>query len=142
MATVHRVIRPLILAALLLGVATACGDKATPEYPDEVQLTDSDIDSSVKLALDGELIVALASNITTGFSWSVGEQTGQQLELQGEPRYLPPGSTTPVVGAAGTQVFTFEAKSTGTAKLVLEYKRPFEPGVAPAKTFSVTVEVR
>ena len=82
-------IRPLLLAALLIGVVNllaACGDGGTPEYPDEVQLTDSDIGPSVKLALGGELIVALASNITTGFSWSVGEQTGQQIGLQGEPR--------------------------------------------------------
>ena len=138
-------IRPLLLAAVLIGVVNllaVCGDRGTPEYPDEVQLTDSDIGSSVKLALGGELIVALASNITTGFSWSVGEQTGQQIEPHGEPRYVPPGSTTPVAGASGRQIFTFEAKSTGTAKLVLEYMRPFEPGVAPEKTFSVTVDVR
>lgn len=129
------------LLLVVLALAVSCGDD-DGGYPDEVQITDADNGSTVKLALDGELIVALASNITTGFSWSVGEQTGPQLELQGEPRYVPPGSTTPVVGAAGTQVFTFEAKSTGTAKLVLEYKRPFEPGVAPEKTFSLTVEIR
>jgi inhibitor of cysteine peptidase len=141
---VHPVIRPLLFCALLLGLlnlGAACGD-GDSGYPDQVQLTDADDGSTVKLALGGELIVALASNITTGFSWSVGDQSAPQLELKGEPRYVPPGSTTPVVGAAGTQVFTFEAKSTGTAKLVLEYKRPFEPGVAPEKTFSVTVEIR
>ena len=137
-------IRSLLFRAFLVGllnIAVACGG-GDSEYPDKLQLTDSDNGSSVKLALNGELNVALASNITTGFSWSVGDQSATQLELKGEPRYVPPGSTTPVVGAAGTQVFTFEAKSTGTAKLVLEYKRPFEPGVAPEKTFSVTVEVR
>jgi predicted secreted protein len=127
---------------LVVAAAVACGDGDGAGYPDEVQLTDADDGSSVKLALGGELIVALASNITTGFSWSVGEATADALELQGEPRYVPPGSTTAVAGAAGTQVFTFEAKSAATARLVLEYRRPFEPGAAPQQTFSVSVEIR
>ena len=51
-----------------------------------------------------------------------------------------PSSTTPVVGAAGTQVFTFEAKSTGTAKLVLDVQAPVRAGCGePEKTFSLTV---
>lgn len=132
----------LLLVVLVLAISCDGDNGDGAGYPDKVQLTDDDNGTTLKLALDGELIVALASNITTGFSWSVGEQTGAQLELQGEPRYVPPSSTTPVVGAAGTQVFTFGAKSTGTAKLVLEYKRPFEPGVAPDKTYTVTVEIR
>jgi predicted secreted protein len=131
----------LLLAFSLTG-ACAGDDDGDVAYPDEVQLTESDRSATVRLALGGELIVALASNITTGFGWSVSEATGPELELQGEPRYVPPGSTTPVVGAAGTQVFRFEAKQAGTALLVLEYKRPFEPGIPPQQSFSVTVEIR
>ena len=136
----------LVLATFLiaLGSLAACAgdDDETSAYPRQVQITDADDGSTVKLADGGELIVALPSNLTTGFSWSVSEATAPGLELQGEPRYVPPGSTSPVAGAAGTQVFTFEATAPGSAGLVLEYKRPFEPGVAPEETFSVTVEVR
>jgi inhibitor of cysteine peptidase len=120
--------------------ATAAATQAA--LPDEVQLTDADDGKTVQLADGGQLIVALASNPTTGYSWSVSEQSDRQLVLQGEPAYVPAGSTTPVVGAGGTQVFTFKATGTGTASLSLEYKRPFEPTAAPAKTFSVTVEIR
>ena len=133
----------LILFALG-GLATACGgdDDDSGDFPSEVQLSDEDNGSSVQLARGGKLIVALASNPTTGYSWSVGESSDAALVLQGEPQYVPAGSTTPVVGAGGTEVFTFEASDTGTANLVLEYRRPFEPGVAPQQTFSVTVEIR
>jgi inhibitor of cysteine peptidase len=110
--------------------------------PDEVQLTDADNGSSVQLANGGTLIVALPSNPTTGFSWSVAESSGPHLELQGEPAYVPAGSTSPVVGAGGTEVFTFRAVDDGISMLTLEYRRPFEPGVAPEKTFTVTVEIR
>ncbi len=143
----------VVLAVAALSVACGKDKKQTPtptptataiatDYPSEVQLTDADAGSSVKLANGGQLIVALASNATTGYTWSVQDPSPAQLELQGEPKYVPPGSTSNVVGAAGTQVFTFVAKSAGSAKLTLEYKRPFEPNVAPDKTFSVTVDVR
>jgi inhibitor of cysteine peptidase len=133
----------LVLFALG-GLAAACGDDDddTANFPSEVQLADEDNGSSVQLAQGGKLIVALASNPTTGYSWSVGESSDAALVLQGEPQYVPAGSTTPVAGAGGTEVFTFEAQDAGTANLVLEYRRPFEPDAAPEQTFSVTVEIR
>jgi inhibitor of cysteine peptidase len=141
----RRLVAAACFAIVTFGFATSCSDNDNDDgagYPDEVQLTDADNGSSTRLALGGELIVALSSNVTTGFSWSLAEESGSQLELIGEPRYAPPGSTSPVAGAAGTQVYTFAAKATGSAKLVLEYRRPFEPGVAPARTFSATIEIR
>jgi inhibitor of cysteine peptidase len=127
------------------GLIAGCGDGDSDkdgDYPTEVQVTEADEGSTVRLAVGGELIVALASNPTTGFGWSVSEDSDEALVLQGEPRYVPAGSTTPVVGAGGTEVFTFEAEETGSARLMLEYRRPFEPGVAPERTFSVSVEIR
>ena len=110
--------------------------------PSEVQLTDDENGSTVQLAPGGELIVSLASNPTTGFSWTVGEDSDAALVLQGEPRYVPPASTTPIVGAGGTEVFSFKAETEGTARLILEYRRPFAPDSPPDRTFSVTVEIR
>ena len=122
--------------------ASAAATPTQAAFPDEVQLTDADDGTTVQLANEGTLIVALASNPTTGYSWAVSEQSDPQLVLQGEPTYVPAGSTTPVVGAGGTEVFRFKATDTGTATLTLEYRRSFEPGVPPQKTFSVMVEIR
>ena len=149
------------LLAIALGFAVACGDNGdtddTPtatqeptstaappagDAPAEVQLTDADNGSTVQLANGGTLIVALPSNPSTGFSWSVSEQSSAQLVLQGEPAFVPGGSTAPVPGAGGTQVFTFKAESSGTAELTLEYRRDLEPGEAPEDAFDVTVEIR
>ena len=88
------------------------------------------------------MIIALASNASTGFSWSIAEPGPERLELVGEPEYVPPGSTSPVVGAPGTQVFTFDAGSEGKDELTLEYKRGFEPDVEPEQTFSIDVEIK
>jgi inhibitor of cysteine peptidase len=130
----------LVMAGALL--TSGCGGNDSNKSPAEVQLTDADDGSTIQLAIGGQLVVALQSNPTTGFGWSVSESSDPQLEVQGEPTYVPAGSTTQVVGAGGTGVFSFDAKDKGTAKLILEYKRDFEPGVAPEKTFSVTVEIR
>lgn len=161
---IRRVIIMMLVTALV-PAAAACGDDgdngaATPAaratapatavvptatvsaYPKEVQLTDADAGKSVKLANGGKLIVALVSNPSTGFRWAVADPSPVQLRLEGEPEYVPPGSTTPVVGAAGTEVFTFTAVSAGTATLTLNYARSFEPSVAPEKTFTITVDIK
>ncbi|MPZ50554.1 MAG: hypothetical protein GEU75_14865 [Dehalococcoidia bacterium] len=52
------------------------------------------------------------------------------------------GRTQPVLGAPGTEVFTFKATEAGTIQLVLEYRRSFEPEVPPSKTFRITAEVK
>jgi inhibitor of cysteine peptidase len=143
---------PLVLA---VAVVSACDDDddesdadaptatvvATATVPDEVQLEQEDDGSNVQLAVDGTLIIALPSNPSTGFSWAVTPPEPVGLELEGEPEYVPPGSTTPAVGAAGTQVFTFTATAAGETTLTLTYARNFEPGAAGEETFTVTVEV-
>jgi predicted secreted protein len=112
------------------------------DSPREAQLSDGDDGETVELARGGKLIIALTSNPSTGFGWYVGEGAGRGLELLGEPRFVPAGSTGPVVGAPGTQVFSFEATERGASQMVLEYRRSFEPTVPAEKTFHVTVEVR
>lgn len=143
--------RPSASFALLLLIVTVlavlfalfiAGDRAPGSAaPSEVQLADRDNGGTVRLASGGTLIVALASNPSTGYAWAVSESSGPGLTLSGEPQYVPPGSTGPVVGAAGTEVFRFVATGVGTQELVLEYRRSFEPGRPPASTFSVTVQV-
>jgi predicted secreted protein len=96
----------------------------------------------VSLAANGTLIVALVSNPSTGYSWYVVSPEPAHLELDGEPKYIPPGSTSPVVGAAGTQVFTFKATGSGTSTLLMEYRRITTPPEPAAETFTVTVETR
>jgi inhibitor of cysteine peptidase len=129
----------LAVAVAAVLVSASCGDDGGA--PNKVQLGEADNGHTVTVAKGGTVIVALPSNPSTGFSWAVIPPQPAQLELHGEPKYVPTVSTTPVVGAGGTEILTFEAKSTGTATLRLGYARPFEPGVPPEKTFEVTVTV-
>jgi inhibitor of cysteine peptidase len=140
---------PGLVAMGLIALSAGCGDdddenggNGGGDVPAEVQVTDADDGGSFEVAVDGTVIVALPSNPSTGYSWAIVAPEPANLELEGEPKFVPAGSTTPVVGAPGTEVFTLKATSTGTSILSMAYSRSFEPGATPEKTFTVTVEVR
>lgn len=140
---------------LSAALGAACGDDdndgngdngeptvtSTPA-PSEVQLTEPDDGSTVTLAVGGTLIVALASNPSTGFAWAIVPPEPEFLELDGAPKFVPAGSTSPVPGAGGTEVFTLKATGAGTSTLTMEYNRSTNPPGEPEETFSVTVETK
>lgn len=163
--TVHRATSIAGVALIALAaLAAACGsgeeagtNTATPPaastqtpaasptspatFPEEVQLTQSDDGTTVQLAAGGTLIIALPANPDAGEEWSVSEETDDALALVGEPRFVPSGSTNPVEGAPGTQVFTFTASETPPAQAEVVLEEAATGGTAqPARAFSVTVE--
>jgi predicted secreted protein len=120
------------LCAALIAYAAARPASSAVVSQDEVQITTTWPMSSVKLA----------SNMTTGYSWrTAGKLNGKVLKLVGST-YAVPETTKPVVGRGGTETWTFQALAKGSAKVTLEYVRPWEKGTKPARsqTFSVTVQ--
>ncbi|MHC4518543.1 MAG: protease inhibitor I42 family protein [Planctomycetota bacterium] len=60
----------------------------------------------------------------------------------GEAEYKPSEiGDPPLAGAGGWEVLTFEAVSGGQMTLKLVYRRPWEEGMEPLKTFSLQVDV-
>lgn len=104
----------------------------------------ADNGGTITLKQGRELKVTLEGNPSTGFGWQVADDSGV-LEQVGEPVFdesqSKSGSSEPVVGAAGNQVFTFKTIKAGSGELRLEYKRSWETTVPPEKTYAVTVTV-
>jgi inhibitor of cysteine peptidase len=127
----------LCLTIAILSSLLACSS-ATPKA------LSVDIASSgkeVTLAAGGMLTVTLESNITTGYSWSENASIADKTVIQQtDHKYQPPA--TPIPGAGGKEVWTFKALKAGKLTISMEYKRPFEPTVAPAKTFSLILAVQ
>ncbi len=56
-------------------------------------------------------------------------------------KYIPPEAEN-IVGGAGKEVWTFHAEEKGKSTIYMEYRRPWEQGVEPAKTFTLTIVVK
>jgi len=125
------------LIAVVLLVLLAC----SPAAPRELSADISSSGKEVVLATSGTLTLTLDSNISTGYSWNENANIGDRSVLQQiDHKYQPPA--TPMPGAGGKEVWTFKALKAGKSTISMEYRRPFEPNAAPAKTFALTVVVR
>ncbi len=113
-----------------------------PVEPEEVNVDEKDDGSQVELEQGQILVVTLESNPTTGYSWQVVEAQGSILEQMGEAEFKQSDTgEPPLVGAGGWEIFRFKAISAGQMTLKLAYRRPWEEGVEPLKTFSIQVAV-
>lgn len=125
-----------LMTAILLSVL-ACSSAAPKEL--SVDITSSG--KEVSLAAADTLIATLESNPTTGYSWTENASIGDKSVIQQTGHQFQPPAA-PMPGAGGKEVWTFKALKTGTSTISMEYRRPFEPGVAPVKTFTLTVVVK
>jgi inhibitor of cysteine peptidase len=145
----------VLLAMLLLvagcgGMADAVQPDATPEggvdsgeLEGAVVLGAEDLGRTVALSAGQVLVISLASNPTTGYSWEMAEGDAAVVQQVGEVEFSPSAPVgEPLVGSGGTETFRFEAAGQGQTTLTLVYHRPWEKGVEPLETFSVEVVVR
>lgn len=131
----------LLLVAGCGGVADAGRPEATPAG--EILLGAEDNGRQVALVPGQMLVIALASNPTTGYSWELAEGDAAVVQQVGEVEFSPSAPEgEQVVGAGGTETFRFGAADQGQTTLTLVYHRPWEEGVAPLETFSVDIVVR
>ena len=131
-----------LLAAVTVSVISGCelleGWFKPGEPPTGPRVDESADGGQVTLQVGQTLIVALASNPSTGYTWEIAEVDPMVLTLTKEDFI----ADSDLVGAPGTQLFYFKALKTGQTSLQMVYHRPWETGVEPADTFSITVQVR
>jgi len=139
-----------ILIILLLACAPAAAPSTTPAAgPGAVVTVTCDqfsqkahITRDVTVGAGSTITVTLCSNPTTGFQW--GEQaqiSNPQVLKQTSHKSVGPADTT-LVGAPGSQVWTFQALSAGTGTASFSYSRPWEGGEKDVQTFKLNVTVQ
>ncbi len=128
-------ISTLIIVVLLTGILVACTSVPT----DSVIIKEQDAGKTIELRTGDTLVVALEGNLTTGYTWIPAPQAPALLEQMGDAAVTPAGSQ---LGSPGTIVLRFKAAAKGQTRLHLDYKRSWEEGTAPEKTFDVTVVVK
>jgi len=102
-------------------------------------------DSAIEATVGKEFTISLESNRSTGFGWQLPKPLDETIvkfvsnDYQNAPEA--PGKER-VVGVPGKEVWTFKALKSGKITIEFKYVRPWEKDKAPAKTQSVTVEVK
>ena len=133
------------LALLLFSLMLVAQPPQSPGAPQKsassvVTITDEDNGKDIDLPAGDTLVLRLKSNPSTGYSWAIkGDPSPLRLVESSTKKNAQTGHA---VGAPVTQEFRLTAVSAGMASLTLEYRRPWEYNVAPAKTFKVKVNAR
>lgn len=129
-------LRLLSLAAIaLLGACSQAPSSHPPREDKATRYCDPR-----ELRLGQEFSLRLPSNPTTGFRWVMRENGAPVLQLLGPEVYTTPEEAG-VVGSAGVSTWRFRAVSRGEGRLSLDYRRPWENGVAAAKNFDCRILV-
>jgi inhibitor of cysteine peptidase len=139
----HSLVLAFLLAAILIPAA-GCGEAVSLSTPAETTITLSEAynNQTIPLNAGDTLVVRLAANPSTGYTWEVKELDTAMLEQVGEPVFESADTPPDLVGAGGTLVLTFKVLQSGTTALTLIYHRPWETDVEPIQTFSVTLTVK
>ena len=138
--------RTLALVAAALALAAGCSQNPVADTWNRapiVRNTDASIDGRSEAVKRGDtLAVHLDANPTTGYRWELARLAGASVVQIGLPDYQPETAAgVPRVGAPGHTTFRFRALQSGTSSIELAYRRPWESGVAAAKTVRFEIAV-
>jgi inhibitor of cysteine peptidase len=122
----------LINIALLTVIMSGCVESAKAY---------TEPDKTIDVGLNNEYVIALGSNISTGYSWQLSYD--EEVLTLVEKTYEDKDNTgKQIVGADGTEYFTFKTLSKGETKVTFTYKRPWEQPSAQDQTLVFTIDVK
>ena len=130
-----------VIATLVVGFAAAAWLLAESQGGSSSNVTtlgEGDNGKTVTVAQGGGVMIQLPGNPTTGYSWEATVADPSLVESTGST-FKPSSSA---LGAGGTYTFTFTARSHGRTVVTMTYQRSWETGVAPLRTYTVTIVVR
>lgn len=131
---------PALRLLPLAGLALLAACAQTP--PSTLTLDERARDCDVlELRIGQQLNLRLPSNPTTGFRWQMRDSGAPQLQLLGPEVYTTPEDAG-VVGSAGISTWRLRAVAPGEGHLHLDYRRPWENGVAAERRFDCRIRVR
>ncbi len=101
-------------------------------------LSGSDDGKTMTVHVGDEIDIALDSNPTTGFDWTIDKSNDSLLTLK-QMEYQ---ASSNAIGSGGTDTFKFMAKSAGTVKHQFKYWRSFEGDRSIIHRYAVTIQIQ
>jgi predicted secreted protein len=102
-----------------------------------IQIDEGVLNQTVHLAVGQVMELRLKENPTSGFRWNFATDGEPSCKVVGD--LFESGESR--LGAGGEHVWHIKAVRAGTCEMQLFYRRPFEPGAAPAQSFAFHVQV-
>jgi inhibitor of cysteine peptidase len=122
-------------------VFTAGCSRALPQASSAGQvLTEADSGRSLVLPVGARFEVRLPSRPGTGYTWGVTHVDPEVVAEQGPSSSQPVGRAQ--AGSAALEAIPFVARGPGATRLEIAYRRPWEKGAPPARTFTLDVTVQ
>ena len=127
-----------ILAILLSSLSCINSRSINVEISCDQFSQNKNLRNEFQAGIGDKITITLCSNRTTGFQWGYKTTVENVIKEEDHDFQEPKGN---VVGAAGKEVWTFEAVGKGTTEIQMEYSRPWEGGEQAEWTYTVTVTV-
>ena len=123
-----KTITALTLTAVLM-FFTGCAQ--TYRTSDDGKTAQVNVGKTFEVQLDG--------NPTTGYQWQLVKIDETLVEQVGTAQYEPKSN---LIGASGTDTFTFKAIKASQSTLQFTYSRPWEKDVKPAQTYTLMIDAK
>ena len=94
--------------------------------------------SAFNMEVGDKVRVRLCSNTTTGFQWEYQMTQGNVLKEEDHDYEEPEGN---LAGAAGTELWTFEAVGAGETEVSMTYSQSWEGGEKDVWTYTMMITV-
>lgn len=128
-----------VLATVVIGllgaswlVAETLGGVST------ITLDEGDNGRTVPMTAGNDVIVSLPGNPTTGYGWEVAIADPSVVKESQPVAYMASSS---LVGSGGTYTFQYRTLKAGRTDITFVYRRSWETGVEPLKTYRITLAV-
>ena len=128
----------LILITLLLPLSCITSRDINVEITCDQFNANPHLINNFQAEVGDKIRVNLCSNPTTGFEWAY--QMSNEGVLQEEDHDFEE-SDGDALGAAGIELWTFEAIEKGTTEVSMEYSQPWEGGLKAEWTYTITITV-
>jgi predicted secreted protein len=129
-----------LYVAASVACAAACS-RGLPHGSSSGQVfTEAESGGSLSLSAGASFTVRLQATPGTGYDWEVIGGDPAVVAQQGPSTTEPIGPPQP--GSAVLVTIPFEARGRGETLLRLAYRRPWEQGAPPARTFALRVSVK
>ncbi len=135
----------LMLGVVLTAILPACTrTNVSGQQPQKAEkstvITEELNGQTVSVGVGNEVVVQLAAQMGTGYSWHLTTRDSPVVVSRGEPELKPrPGQA---LGSAEDQLFHFMVQGAGNVTLHFDYAQPWEKSKPPAKSFEVTLQAK